>query len=93
MSTCLVGTSSRSNNSNTPANSFSVATTTNWLVRWSPTTLLRLSDNAPWMETMVLVTPAYLSWMTQLVSGSSAAGFLALMVVTLVLGFSTSSKS
>src|SRR5439155_18389215 len=90
MSTCRVGVSSRAISSSRTTNSFSVATMTNWLVRTSVTTLLRLSLSVLWTLEKMLLGLAYLSWMTRVISGAGAAGSLTAMREVWVFGSSTS---
>ena len=74
--TCLVGVSNCTTNLLTAACSADVATTINWLVRVSGNTRLRLSVNVACTESIMFVVPAYLSWITWVVSGGKAAGSL-----------------
>ena len=58
--TCRVGLSSWLISVPNASCSFSVATTTNWLVRTSGNTLLRLSVNEVWIDSTRFDAPAYL---------------------------------
>lgn len=69
-----VGVSRRLTSSSTELSSFSVATTTNWLLRTSPMTLLRLSVKVAWTEEIRFVMPAYLSWMMRVIRGAVPRG-------------------
>ena len=63
ISTCFVILSRLATSSSTSRSSLSVAKTTNWLVRVSGTTLLRLSVSVVWMAETIFDGLAYLSWM------------------------------
>src|SRR5208283_1706994 len=60
INTCRVGLSSSLISDSNASCSFSVATTTNWLVRSSGNTLLRLSVSEAWIDCTRFDAPAYL---------------------------------
>ena len=60
INTSRVGLSSWLTSASNASCSVSVATTTNWLVRTSDNTLLRLSVNEAWMDSTRFVVLAYL---------------------------------
>ena len=67
----------------------STVTTTNWLVRESATTLLRLSLKVPWTAERTLLGEANFNWITRVNNGSNAAGSFVVMRAILVLLSST----
>src|ERR1035437_587497 len=92
MSTCRVLVSRRSISWSTSANSSSVATTTNWLVRTSGMTLSRLSSRMDCTLETTFEGLAYLSWIILVLSEGSAAGSLVVMRSILLLGSSINCK-
>src|SRR6185312_6195115 len=88
--TCLVGVSRLATILSMASSSFSVASTTNWLVRTSAMTLLRFKSMSVAAATMILLGLAYLSWMILFTSGSGAAGSRTVMRAIRVFGSSMS---
>src|SRR5258708_2440877 len=74
ISTWRVGLSSWATSVSTDACSFSVATTTNWLVRTSGKMRLRLSVRPLETAAVIVSVLAYLSWMTRVINGGGALG-------------------